>query len=373
VERPELRLVRDPPPRHRALAAAGAGAAVLAAAALATALGADRARRPLPHVETAEAALAATLSGADPEAAGREIAALRARLRDAPLDGAARTTLANLMVETAGDDAARAKAAAQAVAATRACPTDEWVTRASARVLARCGREDEALAAIAAVFAYAPDQAAATLADVEPFVPEEKLARGLADTPEAWRAWSNRLRGLGRVAEADRRIEAALARWPDDLGTLLVAARVAAGRERVDELARLLPPSRALPATREAAVLFAYRARTHSGGEAVRADVATALALREDDPWVQVACGDALAALDGGAARAHWTRAVYALEAAGAPAASLVGVRLRLARLDDREGRGADALRSWRSILALRPDSEEARRRVAELSGGSVR
>jgi hypothetical protein len=375
VERAELRLVREPAERRRGVAPA-LGATIVAVAALATALGADDARRPFAPAELAETALVKTLSGDDPRAVDRAIGRLRSRLVDVPLDAASRTTLANLMVEIAGDDAGRAAAASQATTATRLSASDEWVARASARVLARCGRGDEALAAIAAVFAYAPDPAALTLSEIEPFVAPDRLAKGLPDTPAAWLAWSTRLRGMGRDAEADARLAALLARWPDDLRALVVAAGAASGADRIDELARLLPPSRALPRRREAAPLYAFRARVRGASHdaaGAREDIAQATALASDDPWVHIACGDALAPFDAPAARAHWTRALYTLEASGAEATTLVWVRYRLARLDDREGRGADALRTWRSILVVRPDSEEARRRVEELTGGSLR
>ena len=376
MERGALKLVRDEPRRTPTPQAAALAVAVLAAALGATLLGADEVRRPSSPAELAEAALAATLSGADPSATAGAIARLRARLVEVPLDPAARTALANLMVETAGDDDARHRAAAQALTATHLVASDAAVARAAARVLARCGREDDALAVVRAAFGYAPDRAAEALAEIEPFVAASKLDAGIADTSDAWVAWSIRLRAMGREREADERLAHALVRWPGDPRALRVAAGVAAGRDRLDELARLLPVTRELPRTREAAPLWAYRARARSGSgdlSGARADAATALALDGDDATVTVACGDALATIDPKEARRLWTGALYRMESAGAPADNTVWVRFRLARLDDREGRGADALRIWRSILAARPDSDEARRRVQELSGGSVR
>ncbi|HEX4823529.1 MAG TPA: hypothetical protein VFV19_04425 [Candidatus Polarisedimenticolaceae bacterium] len=376
MERAPLRLVRDDPRPKRSPRAAALGLAVLATGTVATFLGADASRHAPDPAELAESALAATLSGADPSAAEAAIARLRARLAAVPLDPTARTALANLTIEAAGASDARELAAAQALTATRLAPSDAVVARAAARVLARCGREVDALATVRTAFRYAPDQAAIALADVEPFVSDSSIEGGIPETPAAWLAWSIRLRTMGREQEADDRLASLLGRWPDDPRALLVAAGVAAGRDRLDEIDRLLPASRTLPEARETAALFAYRARARAGrddADGARADAAHALALDGDGIATAVACGDALMTIDPSQARRLWTGAVYRLEALGAGGDSLLWVRFRLARLDDREGRGADALRTWRSILAARPDSEEAQRRVRELSGGSVR
>lgn len=378
MQRPELKLVTAEPERRRSRTPAGAaiGAAVLAAAALATALGADAARAPFDPVALAESALARSLAGGDPGPKDEALAALRARLRRTPLDAASRTIEASLAVESAAGEADRDAAAEQAQAAARLAPNEEWVVHAAARVLARCGRTDEAQRAIAGIFAYAPGEAAVALSEIEPFVPEEKLEAGIPRSPGAWLAWSARLRDLGREEEADRRLAALLDRWPDDLDALRYAAGVAAGRDRVDELVRLVPPSRPLPATREAASLWTFRARSKAatGDPAgARADAARAVELAPGDPWVLALAGDAVAGDDAAAARGYWNRALYLLEAQRAPGDPGVWIRYRIARMDDREGRGADALRNWRSILASRPDSAEAKRRIEELTGGSDR
>jgi len=370
VERPALKVATPPPPVRRSGTASAIAAAILGAAGIATLAGADDARRTFDAAGLADAALSRTLATGDPAPARAAEDALDARLRRAPLDAATRTIAASLRVESSSDPDTREQAARQALAAARLAPYDEWVARGAALVVARCGRTDDALALARGTFAYAPDEAAETLLRLEPMIPAAALERGIPDDAAAWLAWSSSLRRAGREPEADARLDALLARWPKDLGALRVAAGVAAGRERSDTIARLVPAGLALPETRDAAPLFAFRARTRSrDGDAAgaRADVDRAIRLSESDPWVLALAGDALLDLDPSAARALWNRAVFALEPRGGDA--VVWVRLRLARLDEREGRAADALRGWRSILAARPDSEEARRRIAELTG----
>jgi hypothetical protein len=147
---------------------------------------------------------------------------------------------------------------------------------------------------------------------------------------------------------------------------------VAASRNRIDELTRLVPPSLPLPETPETAALYAYRARTKTAsGDAAgaRADAALAVKLSRGDPWVLALAGDAMAEHEPRIARDYWTRALYGLLASRESRGAAIWVRFRLARLDDREGRAGDALRAWRSILEERPDDGEAKRRVAELMG----
>jgi tetratricopeptide (TPR) repeat protein len=350
------------------------GAVVLAAAALATAFGADDARRPFNAARLAEDSFARSLAGGDPAIAGEALATLRARLATNPLDAASRTVAASLMTEIAADASERGAAADQAATATRLVRSDEFVARAAARVLARAGRSDEALREIAAIFAYAPGMAALALSEIEPFVAPDELERGIPAQPEAWLAWTWKLRELGRDEEADARLASALDRWPEDLSVRQAAASLAAGREQIPELVRLVPPSMVLPATAEAATLIAYRARSKAASgdrDGAVGDAAQAVALRPGDPWVMVAAGDALSTVDAVAARGYWNRALYDLEARAVDDGTTVWIHFRLARLDDREGHGANALRHWRSILAMRPGNAEAKRRIDELTGGS--
>jgi len=372
VERPPLKLVTAVPRRPGTPAAFGAGLTVLAAAVLATLGGADAARRPFDAAHIAETGLTRTLATGEAAPAREAQAALADHLRVTPLDAGSRTVAASLLAETATSDAERATAVRQAQAATQLVGTDEWIAAGAARVLARCGRVDAALRETARIFSYAPEAAAATLADVEPWVANGRLEDGIPETPAAWLAWSVRLRQSGREAEADARLDALRSRWPGNLEALRVAAGVAAGRDRIDELERLVPPSIALPDTPDAAVLYAYRARSRAASgdpAASRADAARAVELSRGDPWVMALAGDAVVTNEPALARSYWTRALYRLLESPATRSGGVWLRARLARLDDREGRAGDALREWRAILAEAPGNAEAKRRVAELTG----
>lgn len=376
MERPELKLVPSERPRRATLAAAAWGGAVLAAGLLATLCGADPARKPFDPGRIAEEALGKTLAGGDASPAREAASRLRARLTRTPLDPAARTILASLLAETADTPGERAAAVDQTLAATRLVATDEWVGHAAARVLAQCGRTDLALREIRRMFSYAPDDAATALGEIEPFLPAGAIDPGLPDDPRSWLAWSNRLRRSEREDEADARLAALLARWPDDLAARTVAASAAASRDRLDELKRIVPPTLALPGSRETAALLAFRARTKAliGDSAgSRDDAAHAARLAPDDPWVLTLAGDALAETDPDAARNRWTRALYGLPATPSSADAAIWIRYRLARLADRQGRAGDALREWRTILDERPGDGEAKRRVAELTGEGPR
>jgi len=376
VEQPELKLVTTEPARPREVAALGFGAAVLVAGAIATLFGADAARRPFNPGKLAESAMARTLAGNNPQPAREAQDILRERLRRFPLDAASRMIEASLRSETAADDSGRSKAVDQVLAATRLVASDEWISRGAARAFARCGRTDLALREIARMFGYAADVAATTLAQVEPFVAHDRLEDGIPASPPAWLAWSVRLRADGRHDEADARLAALLDRWPGELPALRVAASVAAGRERIDELSRLVPPTLVLAETAENASLLVFRARSKgASGDAAgaRADALRAIALSGGDPWVLTLAGDAFVASEPALARDYWTRALYRLLEKPGTRGRAIWLRFRLARQNDREGRAGDALREWRTILAERPDDGEAKRRVAELTGESPR
>ncbi len=376
MEQPELKLVTTEPARPREVAALGFGAAVLAAGAIATLFGADAARRPFNPGKLAESAMAQTLAGKDPQPAREAQDILQERLRRFPLDAASRMIAASLRAETAADESGRSEAVDQILAATRLVASDEWVSRGAARAFARCGRTDLALREIARMFGYAPADAAATLVKVEPFVAPDQLESGIPESPAAWLAWSVRLRADGRHDEADARLAALIARWPGDLSALRVAAAVAVGRERIDELQRLIPPAFVLAETADNAPLIAFRARSKAAsGDAAgaRADALSAITLSGGAPWVLVHAGDAVAASDPALARDCWTRALYRLLEKPGTRGGAIWVRFRLARQNEREGRAGDALREWRTILAERPDDGEAKRRVAELTGASPR
>jgi hypothetical protein len=372
VERPELKLVTQVPRRAGSPAAVALGAAMLVFATVATVFGADRHRAAFDAGAAAETALARTLSSGDPAPAQEAEQALRTRLAEAPLDATLRTVAASLAAEIATTPQERDAAIAQARAATRLIASDEWIASGTARVLARCGRADLALAEVARIFAYAPEAAATALAAIEPWIDPDRLEDGIPATPAAWLAWSTRLRQSGRDADANARLAATVARFPSDLSAWVAAATLAASRDRVDELRRLVPPEGSIPETAKAAPLFAYRARAHaSSGEAVAArdDAARAVALSGGDPWVMALAGDGVAAIDPVLARDYWTRSLYKLMQSKGSREGAIWLRARIARLNEREGRGRDALREWRAVLADRPGDPEAKRRIAELTG----
>jgi len=345
---------------------------VLAASILATVAGADRARVPFDARAIAETSLAAELGAGDPAAVPVALTRLTARLADFPTDAATRTILASLLLESDGE-AARAAAMIEIRTAVRDDPYGVGVRCAAARIEARSGRSAEALAEVRAIFAFDAVEASSALSDVEPFVPGGRVEDAIPDDATAWLAWSRRLRALGREREADERLDASLRRWPDDLSIRAAAAEIAAGRGRLADLARLVPPGLAIPEDAGHAALIAYRARSRedSGDPAgARRDALLAAALSDDAPWILALSGDAIVGTDAALARVHRSRARFALES-GREADARFWIDARLARLDEREGKASDALRRWREVLALRPDDAEAKARVADLDRAS--
>ncbi len=360
------------PASGRSLGAAAVAVAILSAAALATAMGADAGRTRLDAASLAESALARSLSAHDDAPAREALGRIREHLRMTPLDAATRIIGASLTVEIAPDAEGREAAARQTLSAARLAATDEWIAHGAARVLARCGQPEPALREIRSVFAYAPEVAAQALSEVEPFVDPGAIDHGIPETPSAWLAWSVRLRAMGREAEADAWLAALRSRWPGDLDGLRADAALAAARDRIDVLSRVVPPTAEIAPTRENASLLAYRARTKAAaGDApgARADAERAIELSRHDPWIETLAGDAMVSVDPAFARRCWSRALYRLEGSAETRPAARWNRSRLARLDEAEGRAGDALRGWRAILAEYPDDADAKRRIAELTG----
>ena len=372
MDRAELKLAPPPRPRPRGPAAA-LGAAVLAAAAVATAAGAGRARAPFDPAAIAEHGLLAWIDGDEAGAAGarRE---LYARLARTPTDATTRTVYASFLAETAVGDAERLAAAVEGRRAVIAAPHEEDVRRAVVKVMARTGDRAGAVAGVRDLFAEAPADAAFVLSEIEPFLTVEEAAAAVPETPEAWRARSSRLRQDGRTAEADRLLSGLLARWPGDLAARATAGELAARRGDEAAVTRLVPADLAIPEDRKHAPLFALRARSHAAAgsiEAARRDAARARSLAPDSAPVAAAAGDALERIDPVAARSSWLRALFLLGRTEAARRSRIGILSRLARLDEREGRDADALRRWREVLDLEPGNVEATRRVLAIGGGA--
>jgi tetratricopeptide (TPR) repeat protein len=220
------------------------------------------------------------------------------------------------------------------------------------------------------MFSYDPSRAAATLAQIESLVLGVRLDEGIPETADAWLAWSRQLRTDGRPDEAEAWLERAHERWPGHVPTLVRMAGAAYRRRDWPALERLLPPGKPLPAEREAATLHIWRAHLalHGGrsDEAV-ADVETALRLQGSGA-IRTLAGDFFERLgDAARARREWSRALHGTSRERL--ATRRALFLRLARLEDRHGRPAAALRFWEAVLEIDPDHAEARRRVDDLSG----
>lgn len=351
----------------------------LACAAWATLLGADRPRRQLPATDVAREMLWAVLDRGpgDPGVRGAVID-YRRRVGRSPLDAATRALYAGLLLEMAASrDDARA-AVFHARRSAQLAPVTVPVLRLTATVLARCGEREAAASLIRSMFGYEPRRAAGLLGALEPFLPAGALDRestegAIPPLARAWVAWSSELAERGRVVESGEWLEATHRRWPDDLAAIEELASRAVYRRDWEALARLLPTGRPLPEVPAAAALFAYRARSAaqrgSTTEAIE-DVATAVRLARNDPSVLRVGADALlAAGDPDGARPMYHRALFGLPHDPRSVTARVALLTRLARLEDRHGRPADALRAWRAVLEIDPGHAESRSRVDELTG----
>jgi tetratricopeptide (TPR) repeat protein len=221
------------------------------------------------------------------------------------------------------------------------------------------------------MFGYDARGAAAMLSQIETLVFNVDLDRGLPPAPEAWMAWSRQLETERRSAEAAEWRARTLERWPDHVPALARTAAFAFGRGDWDALAELLPPGGRLPEDdRQSATLYAWRAHLdwHSGDrQAALADMERALEL-QDTGRIRTISGDLFEKMgDATRARSDWNRALFGTAATST--SSRRGLLLRLARLEDRHGRPAAALRFWEALLALDPAHAEARRRIDDLAG----
>jgi tetratricopeptide (TPR) repeat protein len=200
---------------------------------------------------------------------------------------------------------------------------------------------------------------------------EEQLEMGIAASPDAWLAWFKELRRTGYVDESHRWLDKAHERWPDHLPTLKETAAKLAGQGDWKALAELLPPERILPDEPDAALILTYRARLkrHLGDvPGGRQDLARALGIAGDSEAVRILSGDAYLALDDIAeARKLWRSVLFTMDPQAEQARA--GIILRLARLEDRHGEPAAALRMWRQLLEIDPEHQEAKRRIAALTG----
>jgi tetratricopeptide (TPR) repeat protein len=330
-----------------------------------------RAERPAREI-AAEALRSALERGSADEQVRLAATELRRRIERRPLDARTRVAYAGLLhgLSRGLDDTAAA--AFHARRAAELAPVTVPVVRAATVVLARSLRWREAAGYTREMFRYDPRAAARLLATLEPFLPPDAFDATLAGAPGAWLAWIDRLRLDGREAEAHRRLEDALRRWPDE-GPFVERAAAAALRDGDEaRLEELFATPRDIPETPANARVLAYRGHAQAlAGEptAARADLERALALDGGDPRLLIVAGDAYLALgEEERAASLWGRARFTTE----PGSRAVRLRamVRLARLEDRRGRAGNALRLWRAIESADPQNGEARRRVRELTGG---
>jgi tetratricopeptide (TPR) repeat protein len=279
---------------------------------------------------------------------------------------------AGLLLEYAATEAEGQAAAFHAARAAEFAPVTVPVVRGAALVLARTGKREEALALVRAMFVYEPREAAALLGRMRPVIDEDGIERALPREPAAWLAWITQLRASGDQAEADARLEQARESWPESWTVLLAATQRALGRGDWERVRSLLSPDLSIPPDPGRSILLAYRARARADSgdfQGARADARAALSGPGADPATAYNAGLALeAAGEGTEARGVWERALYALERARGDRHLQAALLASLARLEDRHGRPADALRLWRSVLEIEPRHEEARRRVDDLT-----
>jgi O-antigen ligase/tetratricopeptide (TPR) repeat protein len=363
-----MSVVRDDPSRAGRWSPIACAALAGVAGLVATALGADAWRAPSDVPELAATAARAALErGAEDPGARSALVALRSRVGARPLDGATRAAYAGALLDVAGETPGGREAAAfHAARAAGNAPAAVPVVAAAARVLARAGRAQEAIPLVRSMFGFDPRAAAIVLLEVEGFGASPDAA--LPDLASAWGAWGLELRRSGRIPEGNRLLGEAVARWPDDVRARTLAALVAAGDGRLDDLEALVPA--ALPSDAEHATLLALRARVE--GRRGERDLAVAHAAAaeqasEGDPAVrEIAAQALLEAGDVAGARSMWTRAWWSLPAIEATRETRLRLALSLARLERDHGRAGDARRAFRSVLEIDPLNAEALGELAD-------
>jgi tetratricopeptide (TPR) repeat protein len=369
---PRLKLVSDRERGHVARWPLALGLLIAASAVLATLSGADRTRRAAPVRQIAQETLDRALERGSGDAnVRRALLELRRRLGRQPLDTRTRVAYSGLLLGLSRSVADTRAAVFHAELAADLSPVTAPVVQASTLILARAGEWEDALRRVREMFLYDAGAAADLLLTLEPWLPGAAVEAGLAEAPEAWLAWVHRLRREGRADAADSWLEGVIRRWPEHPAALEQSAAKLVREQRWQELADLLPDHREIPEEPGTARIFAYRARARAwrGDLAgARGDVELALRLDGDEAGVQIVAGDAYASMgDFEQARELWHRARFTLPPSSEETRR--GVLLRLARLEDRHGRPATALRLWRSLLELDPAHGEAQRRVEELTG----
>jgi tetratricopeptide (TPR) repeat protein len=348
-------------------------AALVALAALATALHADRARGGADPRPTAEAALQASLErGNEAPEVRSALVELRRGIERRPLDARSRVAYAGLVLGMSTEDGHRQLAAFHARRAVELAPVTVPIVRAAALVAAQAGEAERSVEWIRRMFGYDPASAADLLALIEATALGLPVEAALPDSVEAWLAWARKLRRDGRLEQAQRWIERAQLRWPDDLQALAERGALLAQRQDWTALAELLPPRWEPPDSPVAAMPLLQRARlalSQGDPEGARADLERALRLHPGAWDVALQAGQLFDGLgDPARARTLWHGALHGLDPSERDARR--AILIQLARLEDRDGRAGTALRLWRSVLELDPRHAEAGRRIHELSGG---
>jgi tetratricopeptide (TPR) repeat protein len=135
----------------------------------------------------------------------------------------------------------------------------------------------------------------------------------------------------------------------------------------------VLPFEEELPESRDAAMLFAFRARARAeAGDADGAhdDAEKAASLSGHATLALLHAGDALlAAGDPGGARRFWSRALFGISPRSEGGAARIQLLVRMARLEDDYGKPSAALRAWKAVLEEDPENAWAERRVSDLGG----
>jgi tetratricopeptide (TPR) repeat protein len=343
---------------------------LLVTGAAATLLGADRAREPLVARERASVALERALEqGNDAPEVTAALVELRTTLSRRPLDSKTRIAYAGLLLGLSRQLRDADVAAFHARRAADLAPATLSVVRPAIAILAHTGRVEDAVALVRSIFAFEPDRAAASLAEIEAHL--SALDQALPEEPDAWFAWQELLRSRGRAEESAAWLVRIHERWPEHLRTTERLLADASYRHDWARVAELLPPE-PLPDGPLVARILLHRARLHAergDAELARSDHARALGLDRSSTVLDQAGEISLVLGDHDAARRHWNRALFVV-GSGQPA--LRGLLLaKLARLEDAHGRPAAALRLWRDVLEIDPAHAEARRRADELSGFS--
>lgn len=354
----------------RASRARGFAALLLVLASVATALGADAARHPLEAGKLAESALRlALVRGNDDPQVRAALVELCRELARSPLDSRTRAVYASLLTGLSRRMEDCKAASFHARRAAELAPVTVSVVRATALVLAHCGETDRALELTRDIFTYDAPAAALTLSQLAPLV-DRPIDAGIPATPAAWLAWAHQLLHDGRVSEGTDWLERTCRRWPDHWPALETLAVVATNHEDWAMLESLFPAGRELPDEPAAArpLLQRARLRAHQGDlAAARVDIERALALDGGTTATRILGGDAYESVgEFDLARRSWNRALFALADHDPARPAVLG---RLARLEERHGQPAAALRWWQALLELDPADAEARRRVDDLSG----